>query len=84
MQRLLQALRGYIEEGKVTVLSKSLGATGGGGAGTAADHQEGLPSVLGMTLKNIHVENMIATMWLYMAKGGIPIYITIVIYLYDS
>jgi len=71
MQLLLQALRGYIEDGKVTVLSKvTATATATAAAATAVDQDDGHPSVLGMSLKNIHVENMIATMWLYMAKGG--------------
>jgi len=67
MQRLLQALRGYIEDGKVTVLSK---VTATAATAAAAEQDDGHPSVLGMSLKNIHVENMIAAMWLYLAKGG--------------
>ena len=58
MGHLTQALRVYIEEGLVTVVSK------------AGDGVDGLGSVLGMSLRNIHVENMFSTMVLYLSKGG--------------
>ena len=58
MRHLLRALRGYIEDGYVSVSSK------------AGDNLNSVTSMLGFTLKNIHAENMFVLMNLYLSKGN--------------
>lgn len=58
MRHMYNALRPYIEGGQLTIVSKS------------GDNVDGLSSLLGMSLPNVHVENMFATMVLYLSKGG--------------
>ena len=58
MRFLIDALREYIEDGLVSVSSKS------------GDGLDGVSSVLGFSMKNTHVENMFVTMSLYLSKGS--------------
>lgn len=60
MKHLIDALRHYIEDGLVSVVSKS------------GDEIDGISSVLGLSFHNTHVENMVITMNLYLSKGSIP------------